>query len=229
MENQFSRTELLIGSENVEKIKSLKVVIFGIGGVGGFTCEGLARAGVGYIAIVDNDKVDVTNINRQIIATHDTIGQNKVDVMKERILSINPNAEVTAYNQKIDEKISLEDFSNVDYVVDAVDDLRAKLMIIEWATAKNIPIISAMGTGNKLHPEMLEITDISKTEVCPMAKIIRKELRKKNINKLKVIYSKEQPIKKAGQTIIGSISFVPSVAGLMIAGEIIRNETIDKK
>ena len=229
MVNQFTRTELLIGKEAVEKLKKSKVIIYGIGGVGSFVVEGLARAGIGHIIIVDFDKVDITNINRQIEAMHSTIGKNKVDVMKERILDINPEAVVETYLPCEIEKgeTSIIDKS-ITYVVDAIDTMTAKLEIIEKANEQNVPIISATGAGNKLDSTMFEITDIYKTSVCPVCKKLRKELKQKGIKKLKVVYSKESPCElKAteemnGKT-IGSISFVPSVAGLIIAGEVIKD------
>ena len=246
MLNQFSRTEMLIGEEGINRLNDSKVAIFGIGGVGSYVAEALARCGVGKFILVDNDKVTITNINRQIIATTKTIGQYKVDLMKQRILDINPEAKIetykTFYMPDCNEEI-LD--SSVSYVVDAIDTVTAKIFLIEEATRLNIPVISSMGTGNKLDPSKFEITDIYKTSVCPLAKVMRKELRKRNIKNLKVIYSKEEPIKPNNESnsscktncicppgtkrkcsirnqVPGSISFVPSVAGLMIAGEIIR-------
>lgn len=196
MENEFSRTEMLIGKEGIKKLSKAKVVIFGIGGVGSFVAEGLARSGIGNFVLVDNDKVSITNINRQIIATTKTVGKYKVDLMKERILEINPHAEVDTYNvfymPECEEKI-LDD--TVDYIVDAVDTVTAKIYLVEQANSLNIPIISSMGTGNKLDPTKFEVTDIYKTSVCPLAKVMRKELKERNIKKLKVVYSKEEPIK----------------------------------
>ena len=223
--NQFSRTELLIGKDGIEKLKKAKVAIFGIGGVGSYTVEGLARAGIENFILVDNDIVSLTNINRQIIATHKTIGKPKVEVAKQRILEINPNANVEIYQQLFmpeTEGILTED---IDYIIDCVDTVTAKLELVVRAEKLNIPIISCMGTGNKLDPTRFEITDISKTSVCPLAKVMRKELKNRGIRKLKVIYSKEEPIKIMESTEekvkAGSISFVPSVAGLIIAGEVI--------
>ena len=188
MPNQFSREELLIGKEAVEKLKNSKVAVFGIGGVGSFVVEGLARAGVGHIVIVDYDKVDESNINRQIEALHSTIGKYKIDVMKERILEINPNANVETYKEFFmpDSEGILDE--TIDYIVDAVDTVTSKIELVVRANKLNIPIISSMGTGNKLDPTKFEVTDINKTSVCPLAKVMRKELRIRNIKKLKVIY-----------------------------------------
>ena len=246
MLNQFSRTELLIGKEGIEKLKNSKVAIFGIGGVGSFVVEGLVRAGVENFVLIDDDKICLTNLNRQIIATRKTIGKYKADVAKERILEINPNANVEVYKEFYmpDSKTNIIN-KELSYVVDCVDTVTAKIGIIMQAKKENIPVISSMGTGNKLDPTKFEITDIYKTSVCPLAKVMRKELRKRNIKNLKVIYSKEEPIKPNNESnsscktncicppgtkrkcsirnqVPGSISFVPSVAGLMIAGEIIR-------
>ena len=247
MLNQFSRTELLIGKEGIKKLQKAKVAIFGIGGVGSFVVEGLVRAGVGNFVLVDDDKICLTNLNRQIIATRKTIGKYKVDVMKERILEINPNANVETYQEfympNSENKILDK---TIDYVVDSIDTVTAKIELVMNCNELGIPIISSMGTGNKLDPSRFEITDIYKTSICPLAKVMRKELRKREIKKLKVIYSKEEPIKpnencenscknncicppgtkrKCAERnqVPGSISFVPSVAGLMIAGEVIKD------
>lgn len=231
MLNQFSRTEMLIGKENVEKLNNSKVAIFGIGGVGSFVVEGLARAGVGKFILVDNDSVAESNLNRQIIATTKTIGKLKVEVMKNRILEINPNANVETHSEFfMPESPNLFD-NTIDYIVDAIDTVTAKIELILRANKLNIPIISSMGTGNKLDPTKFEVTDIYKTSVCPLAKVMRKELKKRNIKKLKVIYSKEEPIKpkeennteKNKKQVPGSISFVPSVAGLIIASEVVKD------
>lgn len=228
-ENQFSRTEFLIGRENVEKLKNSNIAIFGLGGVGSFVCEGLARAGVGSFVLVDSDVVSVSNINRQIFATNNTVGLNKIDVAKNRILEINPSASVkifrTFYMPNCKEKI-LD--SSVDYIVDAIDTVTAKIELIMNADKLNIPIISCMGTGNKLDPTKFEVTDIFKTSVCPLAKVIRKELKLRGIKKLKVVYSKEEQVKtnaidNEGKKVPSSISFVPSVAGMIIAGEVIKD------
>lgn len=227
MEEQFSRTEMLIGKEGIEKLRNSKVAIFGIGGVGSFVVEGLARAGIGNFILVDNDKVALSNLNRQIIATTKTIGKLKVEIAKERILEINPNANVEIYSDFFMPE-SPELFDNtVDYIVDAIDTVTAKIELVERANKLNIPIISSMGTGNKLDPTKFEVTDIFKTSVCPLAKVMRKELKTRGIKRLKVVYSKEEPIKvdtEVGKKPIpGSISFVPSVAGLIISGEVIKD------
>ncbi len=196
MLNQFSRTEMLIGEENLKKLQNAKVAIFGIGGVGSFVAEGLARSGIGKFILIDNDKVSITNINRQIIATTKTMGEYKVNLMKQRILEINPNAEVDTYNIFYMPESKEEILDNtIDYIVDAIDTVTAKIYLVEQATNLNIPIISSMGTGNKMDATKFEITDIYKTSVCPLAKVMRKELRQRNIKKLKVLYSKEEPIK----------------------------------
>ena len=223
MDNRFSRTELLIGKEAIEKLNKSKVAVFGIGGVGSYVVEGLARAGVGSFILVDKDEVDITNINRQIIATTKTIGRPKVEVAKERILEINPEARVEIYQEFfLPETKGILDES-IDYIVDAVDTVTAKIELIVRANKLNIPIISSMGTGNKLDPSKFEVTDIYKTSVCPLAKVMRKELKIRGIKKLKVVYSKEEPIKQEERGVPASISFVPSVAGLIIAGEVIKN------
>ena len=234
MANQFKRSEPLFKKEGMEKLKRAHVIIFGIGGVGGYVCEALARSGVYHFSLVDNDVVSESNINRQIIATYNTIGLDKVEVMKDRILSINPDAEVKTYKLfYLPETASQFDFSNYDYVIDCVDTVSAKIAIILEAKKHNVKVISAMGAGNKMKPEMLEVSDISKTSVDPLAKVIRVELRKRGINHLKVIYSKEKPIeideeyllehelKKSGRPTPSSNAFVPSSMGLLIAKEVI--------
>lgn len=229
MSNQFSRTELLIGKNGIDKLQNAKVAIFGIGGVGSYVMEGLARAGVGSFILVDKDEVDESNINRQIIATHKTIGLPKVEVAKQRILDINPTANIDI--RRIFFMPESEDFfdEKIDYVVDCVDTVTAKIEIIIRAKKHNIPVISCMGTGNKLDPTKFEVGDIYKTSICPLAKVMRKELKKIGIDNLKVVYSKEEPIKtnkvdkETNKQIPGSISFVPSVAGLIIAGEVIKD------
>ena len=220
----FSREERLIGKENVEKLNKSKVAVFGIGGVGSFVVEGLARAGIGKFLLVDNDTVDITNINRQIHANITTIGKNKVDVMKERILNINPQAEVDISTEFFMPGSKLVD-NSLDYIVDAIDTVTGKIELVCRANELNIPIISAMGTGNKLDPTKFEVADIYKTSVCPLAKVMRKELRSRGIQKLKVVYSKEEPIKPndGDYKTPASISFVPSVAGLIMAGEVIKD------
>lgn len=223
-ENWLDRTYKLIGVNNVEKLKNSTVAVFGLGGVGSYVLEALARCGIQNIIIIDKDIVDITNINRQLIATHSTIGKAKVEVSKERILDINPNANVVSINAFVskDNIVQMLGGKHIDYIIDAIDTVSSKLSIIEYAYNNNIKIISCMGTGNKIDASKFEITDINKTSVCPLAKVIRKELRKLNIPKLKVLYSKEEPIKSTSST-PASISFVPSVAGLLIAGEVIRD------
>jgi len=231
MENQFSRTELLIGKEGVNKLQSSRVAVFGVGGVGGYVVEALVRCGIGEIDIVDNDKVHITNLNRQIIATQSSIEKYKVDVMEERIKDISPDCKVNKYKTFFTPETSSEfDFSEYDYVVDAIDTVSGKIELVMKCNETNTPIISSMGAGNKLHPEMFEISDIYKTSVCPLAKVMRQELKKRGIKKLKVVYSEEVPIKltseeksTSGKQVPGSISFVPSAVGLIIAGEVIRH------
>lgn len=233
MEEQFSRTELLIGKKGIEKLSSAKVAIFGLGGVGSYVLEALVRAGVGSFILVDNDVVSMSNINRQLIATHSTIGKNKVDVAYQRALDINPNVKVETFKQFFTPESDDIIDSSVDYVVDCIDTVASKIELVLRAKKLKVPIISSMGTGNKLDPTKLEVTDISKTSVCPLAKVVRKELRNRGITKLKVVYSKEEPIKasakyegveeNSGKRVPGSISFVPSVAGLIIASEIVKD------
>ena len=249
MLNQFSRTQLLLGADNMERLANTKVAVFGIGGVGGYVVEALARSGVGSFVIVDDDKVCLTNINRQIIATRKTVGKYKVDVMTERILEINPDAKVEARKCfYLPENAHEFDFSEYDYVVDAVDTVTAKLEIIMRAKECNVPVISCMGAGNKLDPTQLEVADIYKTSVCPLARVMRRELKKRGVKKLKVVYSKGQPTRPIEDMSIscrshcvcppgtvhkcterrdipGSIAFVPSVAGLILAGEVIKDLT----
>lgn len=230
--DQFSRTSLLIGKDAMDKLEHSSVAVFGIGGVGSYAVEALARSGVGRLALFDADTVCLTNINRQIIATHKTLGRKKVDVMKERVLQINPLCAVTAYDSFYSSKNAAEyDFSDYSYIVDAIDTVSSKLVLIEMAKAANIPVISCMGTGNKLDPTMLEVSDISKTSVCPLARVMRKELRTRGIFNLKVVFSREPPIspvcddESAGgaSRVPGSISFVPSCAGLIIASEVVKD------
>lgn len=217
----LDRTEMLIGEEGLRKLAGAKVLVFGVGGVGGHVCEALARAGVGEIHIVDGDTVAESNINRQIIATYNNLGQSKVEAMKDRILSINPRCKVEALEMFFLPGDELE-FGGFDYVVDAVDTVAAKLEIIERAKASGVRVISSMGTGNKLDPTGFRIADISKTSVCPLAKVIRKELRKRGIADVKVLFSTEEPVRTGTRT-PGSISFVPSVAGLIIGGQVIKD------
>ena len=228
--NWLARTEALIGKENLLKLQNSNIVIFGLGGVGSYVVEGLVRAGVQNIGIVDKDIVDITNINRQLIADTTTIGKSKVDVEEKRILDINPTAKIIKIKEFVDKNNIEKTMNNIlnlnshiDYVVDAIDTISSKLEIIKYCKQNNINIISCMGTGNKLNANMFEITDINKTSVCPVAKIIRKELKKLEISSLKVLYSKEIPIKNIQSVSPASISFVPSVAGLLIAGEVIKN------
>ena len=215
---------MLIGQENLDRLAGSKVLVFGVGGVGGYVCEALCRAGVGRIDIVDKDVVDVTNINRQIIATHETVGRPKVEVCRERMLSINPDVKVDAWQCfYLPERAGEFDFGAYDYVVDAVDNVTAKIDIICNARAAGVPVISSMGTGNKLDPTMFKIADIKDTKVCPLAKAVRKELRKRGVSGVKVLYSEEEPIKPLSDDTRtpASISFVPSAAGLIIAGRVI--------
>lgn len=233
MENQFLRTEMLIGKVALEKLKNSRVAVFGVGGVGGYVVESLARAGVGNIDIIDNDTISVSNLNRQIIALSSTVGQNKVDVSKARLLDINPNIKVQTYKCFFTRDTEF-DFSKYDYVVDAIDTVVGKLELITRAKSANVPIICSMGTGNKMNPTMFEVADISKTSVCPLAKVIRQELKKRRIKKVKVVYSKEIPLKpivtddmnvetKGGRIAPASNSFCPAVAGLIIASEVIKD------
>ena len=244
--NQFSRTQLLLGQESMDLLANATVAVFGIGGVGGYTVEALARSGVGHFVLVDDDKVCLTNINRQIIATRSSVGKYKVDVMKERILDINPKAEVETYKCfYLPENADAFDFTKYSYVVDAVDTVTAKIEIIMRAKACNVPVISCMGAGNKLDPTKFEVTDIYKTSVDPLARVMRKKLKENRVKKLKVVYSKEKPlrVRQSGcgkncicppgsarncdmrRAVPGSISFVPSVVGLIIAGEVVRDLT----
>lgn len=233
MLNQFSRSELLIGSEGINNLKISRAAVFGIGGVGGYTAEALVRSGIGELDIIDKDKVSLTNINRQIFATHDTIGEYKVDAAAKRLLSINPNLKLNINKTFFTPETSSEfDFSNYDYVVDAIDTVTGKIELVMKAFEADTPIISSMGTGNKLNPEMLEVEDIYKTSMCPLARVMRSELKKRGIKKLKVVYSKEKPLVPVGETgeeaangkqIPGSMSFVPPVAGLIIAGEVVKD------
>ncbi|EKO1914497.1 tRNA threonylcarbamoyladenosine dehydratase [Clostridium botulinum] len=231
MENWLQRTEFLIGKEAIEKLNKSKVVVLGVGGVGSFVIEALVRSGVGNIAIVDNDTIDITNINRQIHANLNTVGKSKVEVMKERILSINPKCNVKTHQVFINEdNINEIVDKDTDYVVDAIDTASSKILSIVWCDKNNINIISSMGTANKLYPSKLKIADIYDTKVCPLAKIMRYELRKRNIKSLKVLYSEENPIKNnnrplndKGRPTPASIAFVPPCAGLIIAGEVVRD------
>lgn len=238
--NEFSRTELLIGQAALEKLQNSRVAIFGVGGVGGYVCEALVRSGVGHFDLIDNDTVSLTNINRQIIALHSTIGKLKVDVMKERMLDINPDVDVLVHPCfYLPETADQFDFSNYDYVVDAIDTVTGKIEIIVQADAHQVPVISSMGAGNKLNPAMMEVSDIYKTSVCPLARVMRRELKKRHIKHCKVLYSKEKAIQPSQaslekyvadseenftkKSIPGSTAFVPSVAGLILASEVIKD------
>lgn len=234
MKEQFIRTAMLLGEESIDRLQTKRVAVFGIGGVGGHVVEALARSGVGALDLIDNDVVSVSNINRQIIATYDTVGRYKTEVMKERILSINPECKVTIYNTfYLPEERDKFPFTEYDYIVDAIDTVTAKIDLAVLSQELSIPLISSMGTGNKLDPSQFEITDIYKTSICPLAKVMRKELKERGVKKLKVIYSKEEarkplPLEEEAQNenkrraTPGSTAFVPAVAGLMIAGEVIR-------
>ena len=221
MDERFSRTARVIGEVALSKLSESSVIVFGLGGVGGAAVESLVRAGIGRIVIVDKDTVDITNINRQIIATDKTVGMNKTDAMEERILSINPNVKIDKYNlfylPETADEINLSDY---DFVVDCIDNVTAKLELICRAKKAGVPVISSMGTGNKLHPEMLEISDIGKTSVCPLARVMRRELKNRGIGKLPVVYSKEDPV-KTDSSVPGSTSFVPPVAGYLITSYVI--------
>lgn len=247
MQNQFSRTELLIGAENIERLHQARVAVFGIGGVGGYVVEALARSGIGTLDLIDDDKVCLTNLNRQIYALHSTVGKYKVDVAKERVLDINPKAQVNIYRTfYLPETADQFDFSDYDYVVDAIDTVTGKLMLAEQAAAAGTPIISSMGAGNKMDPTAFQVADISETSVCPLAKVMRRELKKRGISHLKVVYSQEKPMPPIEdpldncknncicppgsehkclkrRQVPGSNAFVPSVVGLIAAGEVIRD------
>ena len=230
-DEKFIRTEMLIGKENLERLKESHVAVFGIGGVGSYTTEALTRAGIGQLTLIDADTVNESNINRQLIATVNTVGLNKVEVAKSRILEINPDAKVNVYPIFFDDETVGEiDFSGVDYIIDAIDSVKSKVALIALAKEKGIPIISSMGTGNKLDPTKFEVADISKTSVCPLARVMRKQLGLRGIKHLKTVYSKEDaitptPLSEGNRLrpIPASISFVPSVAGLIIAGEVIKD------
>ena len=235
MQEQFSRTALLLGNDGVERLAKKRVAVFGIGGVGGYAVEALARSGIGALDLIDHDTVSLSNINRQIIATHATLGKLKVDVARERIHSINPDCHVRTFPIFfLPDTVDAFDFSQYDYVVDAIDTVTAKLLLAEKTYAAGIPLISAMGTGNKLDPTAFEVTDINKTTFCPLARIMRKELKKRGIPHLKVVYSQEpamtpgadsdEPVELAGRKPVpGSTAFVPAVAGLILAGEVIKD------
>ena len=226
MENIFERTELLLGESSTEKLKNSTVAVFGVGGVGSYVCEALVRSGVGQLILIDSDCVSVSNINRQIIALSSTVGMPKVEIMKRRALDINPDVIIQTHEIFFSEQTADSiDFSLVDYIADAIDSVTSKLFLIQTAKRLQIPMISSMGAGNKLHPELFEVSDIYKTSVCPLARVMRRELKKRGINSLKVVYSKEEPVVRFddNKRLPGSVSFVPSVAGLIMAGEIIRD------
>lgn len=247
MLNQFSRTELLLGKEAMERLRGSRVAVFGIGGVGGYVCEALVRSGVGAFDLIDDDKVCLTNLNRQIIATRSTVGKYKTEVMKERMLDINPEVQAETHQCFfLPENADTFPFEEYDYVVDAVDTVTAKLELVMKCKEKNVPIISSMGAGNKLDASQFRVADIYKTKVCPLAKVMRRELKKRGVKKLKVVYSEEQPIRPVEDMAIscrthcicppgaahkcterrdipGSVAFVPSVAGLIIAGEVVKD------
>ncbi|WP_033153581.1 tRNA threonylcarbamoyladenosine dehydratase [Pseudobutyrivibrio ruminis] len=237
MLNQFSRTELLLGKEAMEGLENKRVAIFGIGGVGGYVCEALVRSGVGHFDLIDNDTVSLTNINRQIIATHSTVGRQKVEVMKERMLDINPDADITIHQCFfLPENADEFDFNSYDYVVDAVDTVTAKIEIIMKCKELGVPVISAMGAGNKLDPSRFRVADIYKTTMCPLAKVMRKEMKKRGVKDLKVVFSDEmpvspietedvEPLNPGKRATPGSIAFAPSAAGLVLASEVIKDLT----
>ena len=234
MLHEFSRTELLLGKEGLERLKNCRVAVFGIGGVGGYAVEALARSGVGALDLIDDDKVCLTNINRQIFATRKTVGRYKVDVAAERVAEINPHCAVRTYKTfYMPDTAAQFDFSQYNYVIDAIDTVTGKIALVEQANGAGVPIISAMGAGNKLDPTAFEVADISKTSVCPLARVMRRELKKRGIEHLKVVYSKEEPFPPAEETkevpeegrraVPGSTAFVPSVVGLIIAGEVVKD------
>ena len=233
MDNAFSRTELLLGRDAMERLKNARVAVFGVGGVGSYVVEGLARAGIGALELIDHDQVSLTNLNRQIIALRSTLGRDKAEVSAERVRDINPACDVRAIKTFfLPETRDQFDFTRYDYVVDAIDTVAGKLALVEAAKAANVPVISAMGAGNKLDPTAFRVADISKTAMCPLARIMRKELGKRGIRHLKVVYSEETPVTPAGEgetrgtasrPTPGSVSFVPSVMGLIIAGEVVRD------
>lgn len=247
MLTQFSRTELLLGKEGMERLKNARVAVFGVGGVGGYVCEALVRSGVGSFDLIDDDKVCLTNLNRQIIAARSTVGQYKVDVMKERMLDINPDVQVETYKCFfLPENADDFPFAEYDYVVDAVDTVTAKIELVMKCQSMGVPIISSMGAGNKLDASAFQVADIYKTKMCPLAKVMRRELKKRGVKKLKVVYSEEKPTKPIEDMAIscrthcicppgaahkcterrdipGSVAFVPSVAGLIVAGEVVKD------
>lgn len=236
MINEYSRTEMLLGSRGMDRLKNASVMVFGVGGVGSHCIEALARSGIGRLILIDNDTVSITNINRQSIAYHSTLGRMKTEVMRERIRDIDPSTEVVTYETFVlpdNLEGLLDEAGEISYIVDAIDTVSAKIAIAEQAKARDIPLISSMGTGNKLHPELFEIADLARTSVCPLCRVMRRELKKRGISHLKVVYSKEKPADvsrcKTGEdpgmkrSVPGSVSFVPPVAGLLTAGEVVRD------
>jgi tRNA A37 threonylcarbamoyladenosine dehydratase len=234
MADQYARTRLMLGQEGLDRLRKARVAVFGLGGVGGYTVEALARAGIGQLDLVDDDTISLTNLNRQLLALHSTVGQYKVDIAAQRALDIDPTIQVRTYRTfYLPETAEQFDFSQYDYVVDAIDTVTAKLLLAEKAYAAGTPLISAMGTGNKLDPTAFEVTDINKTTFCPLARIMRKELGKRGIRHLKVVYSKEEALTPTGweeeaaalgkRQIPGSVAFVPGAAGLILAGEVIKD------
>lgn len=221
--DRFSRMAMIVGDDGIKRLAAKRVAVFGIGGVGGYAVEALARAGIGTLDLIDSDRVDITNINRQIIALTSTVGRYKTEVARERILDINPDAAVNIHNTfYTPETASLFDFSEYDYVVDAIDTVTGKIELVMQAERSGTPIISCLGTGNKLDPTRLECGEIFETSVCPLAKVMRRELRARGVKKLKVVYSREEPVRTGSRT-PGSISFVPAVAGMIIGGEVVRD------
>ncbi len=227
MSERFSRSERVLGKNAIENLKNSSVIVFGIGGVGGAVVEALARGGVGHIAVVDKDVVDVTNINRQIIATDETVGKKKTDVAESRILSINPQAAVQKYDMfYLPENADNIDLTRYDYIIDAIDNVTAKIELITRAEKCGVPIVSSMGTGNKVHPEMLKIADIYKTSVCPLARVMRRELKNRGVKKLTVVYSEEEPF-KTDSSVPGSVSYTPPVAGYLLASVVLNKLSFD--
>lgn len=232
MTSQFSRTARILGENTIKTLSDKHIAIFGVGGVGGYVAEALVRSGIGRFDLIDHDKVDITNLNRQIIATHKTVGRDKAEAMRERMLDINPDAEIMIHPCFfLPENADHFDFRKYDYVVDAVDTVTAKIELVLRAQAAGVPIISSMGTGNKLNPAMLEVADLYQTSVCPLARVMRRELKKRGVKELKVVYSKEEPLKPVGAdaeqdsfgAIPGSTAFVPPAAGLLIASEVVKD------
>lgn len=237
MQNEFSRTACLLGEQNMKKLASARVAVFGLGGVGGYVAEALVRSGIGALDFIDGDRVDISNLNRQILALRSTLGRYKAELAKERALDINPEARIIAYPLFFDSSTAHNfDFSDYDYVVDAIDNVTSKLLLVEMCSAAGTPIISCMGAGNKLSPSGFEIADIYSTSICPLARVMRRELKKRGVEKLKVAYSREQPVKAETESseadsrpIKGSVAFVPAAAGLQIASEVVKDIINDCK